>query len=136
MEQPFNRRQGATSRTFSLGRLVLAKDYRGGVKKWIVGSELRRTGRVTYGVRVKSFIRVRHAKRLRTPLKPVAVLYSRAIPLDILPHTFDLPQNVLAVTQSSEAHSPSIYTPKIWTDRSRKRVVHTHVNSGQRSYEQ
>ncbi|KAF6774197.1 hypothetical protein AHF37_06128 [Paragonimus kellicotti] len=118
MEQQFNRRHGATNRTFSLGQLVLAKDYRDGVEKWTAGRILRRTGRVTYDVEVQSSIWVRHANQLRPSFQPVTVPSSRVIPLDILLDTFELPQDVSAAAPNPEAHPPSICTPRRWTDPS------------------
>ncbi|KAF7232980.1 hypothetical protein EG68_07833 [Paragonimus skrjabini miyazakii] len=91
MEQPFNRRDGAISRTFSLGQLVLAKDYHGGVEKWTAGRILRWTVWVTYDVEMQSSTWVRHGNQLRASYQPVTVPYSRVLPLDILLDTFELP---------------------------------------------
>ncbi|KAF7255986.1 hypothetical protein EG68_06649 [Paragonimus skrjabini miyazakii] len=126
MEQQFNRRHGANNRTFSLGQLVLSKDCRDGVEKWTAGRILRRTGRVTYDVEVQSSMWVH----------PVTVPSSRVILLDILLDTFDLPQDVSAAAPTLEAHPPSICTPRRWTNRSRRQVMHMKVNPQQRSYEQ
>ncbi|KAF7234807.1 hypothetical protein EG68_11686 [Paragonimus skrjabini miyazakii] len=94
MEQQFNRRHGATNRTFSLGQFVLAKDYRGVGEMWTAGRILRRTGRVTYDVEVQSSVWVRHANQLRPSFQPVTVPSNRIIPLDVLLDTFDLSQDV------------------------------------------
>ncbi|KAF7261755.1 hypothetical protein EG68_00626 [Paragonimus skrjabini miyazakii] len=81
MEQQFNRRHGATNRTFSLGQFVLAKEYRDGVEKWTAGRILRRTGRVTYDGELQSSIWVRHANQLRPSFQPATVASSRVISL-------------------------------------------------------
>ncbi|KAF5398484.1 hypothetical protein PHET_07504 [Paragonimus heterotremus] len=49
---------------------------------------------------------------------------SRVIPLNVLLDTFDLSQEASATAPNPEAHPPSIYTPRRWTDRSRGQVVH------------
>ncbi|KAF8571821.1 hypothetical protein P879_00286 [Paragonimus westermani] len=74
MEQQFSGRHGATSRTFPLGQLVLAKDYRDDVEDLAAGG---RTRQVTYDVEMQSSIRVRHVNQLRNffsthprPLRP------------------------------------------------------------------
>ncbi|KAF7257558.1 hypothetical protein EG68_08876 [Paragonimus skrjabini miyazakii] len=121
MEQQFNRRQGATNRTSSLGRLVLAKDCRDSAEKWTAGRILRRTGRVTYDVEVQSSI--------WGPLrKSTASFFST--------DTFHTPQEVSAAAPNPEAHPPAICTPRRWTDRSRRQAAHMEVNPRQRSYEQ
>ncbi|KAF7235519.1 Gag-pol polyprotein [Paragonimus skrjabini miyazakii] len=133
MEQQFNRRHGATNRTFSLGQFVLANDYRDGVEKWTAGRILRRTGRVTYDVEVQFSVWVRHANQLRPSLQPVTVPSNRVIPLDVLLDTFDLSQDVSAAAPNPEAHLPSTCTPKRWSDRPRRQVAHMQVNPRQRS---
>ncbi|KAF6773972.1 hypothetical protein AHF37_06755 [Paragonimus kellicotti] len=110
---------------------VFTKDYRDGIEKWTAGRILRRTGRVTYDVEVQSSIWVRHANQLRPSFQPVTVPSSRVIPLDILLDTFELPQDVSAAAPNPEAHPPSICTPRRWTDRSRRQVVHMQVNPRQ-----
>ncbi|KAF8561749.1 hypothetical protein P879_07702 [Paragonimus westermani] len=99
MEQQFNRRHGATNCTFSLGQLVLAKDYRDGVGKWTAGRILRRTGRVTHDMEVQSSVWV-------------TVPSTRVIPLDIILDTFELPQDVLATAPNPETHPPGIFKPR------------------------
>ncbi|KAF5395745.1 hypothetical protein PHET_11552 [Paragonimus heterotremus] len=135
MEHQFNRRHGATNRTFSLGQFVLAKDYRDGVEKWTADRILRQSGRVTYDMEVQSPVWVRHTNQLRPSFQSVTVLSSRVIPLHVLLDTFDLSEYVSAAAPNPEAHSPTICTPR-WTDRSRRQVVHMQVNPRQRSYEQ
>ncbi|KAF7257514.1 hypothetical protein EG68_05260 [Paragonimus skrjabini miyazakii] len=112
MEQQFNRRHGATSRTFSLGQFVLAKDYRDGVEKWTAGRILQRTSQVTYDVEVQSSVWVRHANQLRPSFQPVTVPSNRVISLDVLLDTFDLSQDVSAAAPNPEAHPPSTCTSR------------------------
>ncbi|KAF5394179.1 hypothetical protein PHET_12101 [Paragonimus heterotremus] len=132
MEQQLNRRHDATNRTFSLGQLILTKDYCDGVEKWTAGCILQQNDQVTYEVEVQSSIRVGHASHLRPSFQPVTVPYSRVIPLDILLDTFDLPQDASAATPNP----PSICTPRRWRDRFRRQVMHMQVNPRQQSYEQ
>ncbi|KAF7234321.1 hypothetical protein EG68_11980 [Paragonimus skrjabini miyazakii] len=137
MERQFNRHHGSTNRTFSLDQLVLAKDYRDGVEKWTADRIRRRIGRVTYDVEVQSPVWVRHAYQLRfffsTGDRPVQPSHSTGYsPGDM----FELRQDVSAAAPNPEVHPPSICTPRIWTDRSRRQVVHMQVNLRQLFYEQ
>ncbi|KAF5397854.1 hypothetical protein PHET_08968 [Paragonimus heterotremus] len=111
MEPHFNRRHGATDRTFSLVN--------------------RKTGRVTYHVELQSSVWVRHANQLRTSFQPVTVPSSPATPLDVLLDTFDLSPDVSAAAPNPDAHPPTICTPRRWTDRSQRQVVHIQVNPRQ-----
>ncbi|KAF7233849.1 hypothetical protein EG68_12618 [Paragonimus skrjabini miyazakii] len=113
MEQQFNRRHGATNRTFSLGQLVLAKDYHDGVDKWTAGRILRRTGRVTYEVRVQSSIQVRHANQLHPSFQPVIVPFIPVTPPDIPLNTLDLPQDFSATDPNRGASYEHLHTQKM-----------------------
>ncbi|KAF5395995.1 hypothetical protein PHET_11296 [Paragonimus heterotremus] len=128
MGQQLNRRHGAINHTFSLGQLVHAKNYRDGVEKWIAGHTLRGTGLATYDVEVQSSLWVSHANQLCPSFQPVTVPSSQVIPLDILLDTFNLHQNVSVAAPNPEAHPLSICTPRRWTDRSRRQVVHMQPN--------
>ncbi|KAF5396866.1 hypothetical protein PHET_10025 [Paragonimus heterotremus] len=136
MEKQSNHRHGVTNRTLSSDQFVLAKDYRDGVKKWTAGRILRRTGRVTSDMEMQPSVWVRRANQLRPSFQPMTVPSSRVILLNILLDTFELHRDVSAVAANPEAHPSSIYTFRRWTDRSRRQVVHMHVNPRQRSYEQ
>ncbi|KAF8566587.1 hypothetical protein P879_05109 [Paragonimus westermani] len=61
---------------------------------------------------------VRRANQLRPSFQQVNVPSSRAISLDILLDTFELPQDAPATIPNPEAHPPSIRTSRRWTDRS------------------
>ncbi|KAF8560601.1 hypothetical protein P879_05714 [Paragonimus westermani] len=80
MEQQFNYSPGATSRAFSLGQLVLAKDSRDGIEKWATGRILRWTGRVIYDVEAQSSIWVSCANQLHpffsTGKRPIQLSHS------------------------------------------------------------
>ncbi|KAF7234492.1 hypothetical protein EG68_11775 [Paragonimus skrjabini miyazakii] len=112
MEQLFNRRHGATNRTFSLDQFVLAKDYRDGVEKWTAGRILRWTGPVTYNVEVQSSLWVRHANQLRPSFQPVTVPSNQVIPLDALLGALDLSQDVSAAAPNPEAHPQAPARPE------------------------
>ncbi|KAF8561776.1 hypothetical protein P879_09061 [Paragonimus westermani] len=68
---------------------------------------------------VQSPMWVRHANQLRPSFHWVTAPSSRVIPLDILLDTFELPQGVSATAPNPEAHFPSIYIPRGWTNCSR-----------------
>ncbi|KAA3677565.1 diphthamide biosynthesis protein 2 [Paragonimus westermani] len=66
MEQQFNRKHGAQSRSFELGQPVLARDYRGKRVAWTPGIIRRRRGTVLYEVQVGTHTSVRHANQIRS----------------------------------------------------------------------
>ncbi|KAF7261687.1 hypothetical protein EG68_01354 [Paragonimus skrjabini miyazakii] len=98
---------------FSLGQLVLAKGCFDDVEKGIADCILRRTGRVTYDVKVQSSIWVSHASQLRPSFQPVTVPSSRVIPLEILLDTSEPPRRFGCRFKSRGTSSRRRHTQKM-----------------------
>ena len=99
MEQQFKNQFGAKKRSFEVGNLVYARDFRSGAAPWTPGKVTTRIGRTIYEVEVDGGVWKRHANQLRQRMQPEEEGKE-------LFEMFELPSQPVDVEQATEEPGP------------------------------